>query len=634
MKISKFIFVKSLMLFVFWMGLSSCKPEPVPTPGPEPVPPQENPDTTDTPNEIPDSTETPSPVSLDISFFEELNQGLADINSHAGLTSRSSIAKMSSTYIEIPAKELRVSYPAYPRVSVLKDGTYFLTWQAAVGSSNGNGHSTYYAISKDFVNWEYKGLLWKQRFVTNSLGNEDAHDFTNANHLVLDNGDILVVSSYRSVGSYYKLEGWLDHGIIGKISKDNGQTWGEEFHLFKGPNWESHLIQLPNGDIHCYFAYPRPWITDANSGTALVISKDGGKTWEPERGEYPYFVMRSVYWAEKKNQYLASDQMPVGVLLNDSNQFAFAVEVVESWTSSAQKHSISVVFSPEDGNWVCLPEDHTVAADCTRINDLDGGNDGIGPFLVQFPSGETVLTYTRNTNSKLMYRVGDHKARNWQKECVSSPFPKYGGWSSEAIATPHTLIMANKYSLDGARGIALAKFALNHDISATTRTISVDGDNSDWADTDQALYLDANATVNASVRCSSDSDMVYFLVEAHDKTLSKRDKITLVLSPLAAGDVVANGAVRLTLVPDGRTSISRYNSGKWSTYESAAVMKVALGGTIDDNSDEDDGYILEVGIPKDELSLSDGVGSFRPELYDAATNKTGELDNVVYVNNL
>ena len=194
--------------------------------------------------------------------------------------------------------------------------------------------------------------------------------------------------------------------------------------------------------------------------------------------------------------------------------------------------------------------------------------------------------------------------------------------------------MANKYSQDGARGIALAKFALNHDISATTRTLSVDGDNSDWADTDQALYLDANATVNASVRCSSDSDMVYFLIEAHDKTLSKRDKITLVLSPLAAGDVVANGAVRLTLVPDGRISISRYNSGKWSTFESAAVMKAALGGTIDDNSDEDDGYILEVGIPKDELSLSDGVGSFRPELYDAATNKTGELDNVVYVNNL
>ena len=364
------------------------------------------------------------------------------------------------------------------------------------------------------------------------------------------------------------------------------------------------------------------------------MSKDGGKTWEPERGEYPYFVMRSVYWAEKKDQYLASDQMPVGVLLNDSDQFAFAVEVVDSWTASAQKHSISIVVSPEDGNWVHLPEDHTVPADCKRIDDLDGGKDGIGPALAQFPSGETVLTYTRNTNSRLMYRMGDHKARNWQKECETSPFPKYGGWSSETVADPHTLVMVNKYSQDGGRGIALAKFALNHDISATKRTPVVDASNSDWAVTDDALYLDAGETTYANVRSSSDSDNVYLLVEAHDKTISKRDKVTLVLSPLAPGDVVANGALRLTIVPDGRSSISRYNSGKWSVIESTVAVKIALGGTIDDNSDEDEGYILELSIPKDELKLSDGVAAFNASVYDAAANMTGELEKVVYLNNL
>ena len=541
---------------------------------------------------------------------------------------------MESSYVEIPYKDLKVNYPGYPRISVLNDGSYFLTWQAAVSGKDGNGHSTYYAVSQDLVNWEYKGALWKQRYVTNSLGKEDSHDFTNANHLVLDNGDLLVISSYRSVGSYTKIDAYLDHGIVGKISKDNGQTWGEEFHLFKGPNWEPHLIQLPDGAIHCYFAYPRPWISSANSGTALVISSDGGKTWEPQAGEYPYFVMRSVYWAEAKEQYLANDQMPVGLILNDSDQFAFAVEVVDSWTSSKMMHSISVVFSPEDGKWKYLPEDHTVAADCKRIDDLDGGQDGIGPFIVQFPSGETVLTYTRNTNSKLMYRMGDEKARNWRAECAVSPFPKYGGWSSEAIETPHTLIMANKFSQDGTRGIALARFALNHDVSSTDRTQTVDAVNSDWENTDDALYIDAKAGVNAILRCSDDSDNVYFLVEARDNTLSKRDKVVLILSPLAAGDVVADGAVRLTLLPDGRASVSRYNGGKWSSYESAASFEVALGGTIDDNSDEDEGYILEIGIPKDELSLSDGTVAFNASIYDAVSNKTGELENVIHINNL
>ena len=123
-------------------------------------------------------------------------------------------------------------------------------------------------------------------------------------------------------------------------------------------------------------------------------------------------------------------------------------------------------------------------------------------------------------------------------------------------------------------------------------------------------------------------------MEAHDKTISKRDKVTLVLSPLAPGDVVANGALRLTIVPDGRSSISRYNSGKWSVIESTVAVKIALGGAIDDNSDEDEGYILELSIPKDELKLSDGVAAFNASVYDAAANMTGELEKVVYLNNL
>ena len=590
---------------------------------------QERPDVTpETPQDKPEVK------TINLTSFEQLNQSNPVMNSHAGACSRSSIVKIESSYVEIPVTDLRVNFPGYPRISVLKDGSYFLTYQAAVSANNGNGHSTYYAVSKDLKKWEYKGALWRQKFVTNSLGKEDSHDFTNANHIVLKNGNLLVVSSYRSVGSYTTESAWLDHGLVGKISTDNGKTWGNEFHLFHGPNWESHLVELPNGDIHCYFAYPRPWVSSSNSGTALVISKDGGKTWEPSKGEYPYFVMRSVYWSEAKKQYLASDQMPVGVLLNGTDQFAFAVEVVKSYTSSKVMHGVSVVFSPEDGNWVYLTEDQTVPANCERIDNLDNNTDGIGPFIAQFPSGETVLTYTRGTNSKLMYRMGNEKARGWQNECTESPFPKYGGWSSCAIEGGHTMLMANKYSQDGTRGIAVARFALNHDMDATERTATADGDNSEWKNTDDALYVVSGKTTSATVRCSQDAQNVYFLVEVSDKTISSRDNVRLALSPKAAGDVTANGAVRMTLVPDGRISVTRYQSGRWNTYESAAVCAVSYEGTIDDNSDEDKGYFVEVSIPKSELALTDGEAVFNPWLYDAVSNKTGKLDNLVYIKNL
>ena len=161
----------------------------------------------------------------------------------------------------------------------------------------------------------------------------------------------------------------------------------------------------------------------------------------------------------------------------------------------------------------------------------------------------------------------------------------------------------------------------------------MDADNSDWANTDEALYLDALGAI-ANVRCSSDSENVYFLVEVKDNTISKRDKVTLVASPVAPGNVTGNGALRITLVPDGRSAVSRYNSGKWSSIESALEMKVALGGTIDDNSDEDEGYILEIRVPKEELTISDGVLVFNPEVYDAASNGTGGLDKVIYINKL
>jgi hypothetical protein len=41
-----------------------------------------------------------------------------------------------------------------------------------------------------------------------------------------------------------------------------------------------------------------------------------------------------------------------------------------------------------------------------------------------------------------------------------------------------------------------------------------------------------------------------------------------------------------------------------------------------------------VCVPKEELVLSDGVLVFNPEIYDAASNGTGGLDNVIYINNL
>ena len=594
---------------------------------------QDTPDTPEVPVVPTDPVEGPVQKEITLSAFTDLNKGEAELNSHAGLTGRSSIKLIQSSYVEIPVKTLRVTYPNYPRITVLPDGTYFLTWQEADSSSDGNGRSVHCAKSSDLVNWEWQGYLWKQKTVTNGKGDVDTQNFTNANSIVLQDGRLMVIASFRTVHTYTTEDLKLEHGIMAKFSRDGGVTWEDEQQIFWGVNWEPDIIQQPDGEIQIYFADPRPWISSSNSGTAMIRSRDGGKTWDPVEGGEPYRVMRSEYYAQAKSRNLFSDQMPVGVILNGTKQMAFAVEVVKSWTSAKMTHQISVVYSPGDGNWKYLAANEGVA-DCRRLDGLDNNSDGIGPYLVQFRSGETVLVYTKGSNSKLFARLGNEKASDFLSEGLDPIFPKYGGWAGAKIESPHTMLVVNKFSQDGKRGIAVGRFALNHDITATSRTVYTNADKSEWSDGDDALYLGLGAENEATLRCSSDADNVYFLVEVSDSNISDTDKVSLTLSTPTSGDIIAKGSRRVTLTRKGLASVTAYASGKWEACESAAVACSVFDGTPDDSSDTDKGWYAEVTIPKSELLISGGKMSLNAEFYDSNINKTDKLTSKVYVSGL
>ena len=88
---------------------------------------------------------------LKITPFEELNAGTAVINSHENEWAASTLKMDKRSYIEIGA-ESSVNLPTYSRICHLKNGSYILTWQNAVGT-NGNGQDTFYATSKDLKTW-------------------------------------------------------------------------------------------------------------------------------------------------------------------------------------------------------------------------------------------------------------------------------------------------------------------------------------------------------------------------------------------------------------------------------------------------------------------------------------------------
>ena len=482
--------------------------------------------------------------TLSFTPFMELNQSTDEINSHEDDYSRSALKMMYNTLQEHGSSE-GYQYPRYPRIRRMSDGTYIQMWQTPDKSDLGtnNGKDVYYVLSSDLKTWTAPEKLFASRSVTTTKGSDTRH-YTNGNGIVLSNGDFLAVAAFRAPKTYNYINSKSDQGLVIRRSTDCGKTWTNEQTIYNGPCWEAHLMEPAPGVIHCYFAESRPWISGSHSGTSLVVSNDGGATWSPSVGNEPYRVMRKKWWSELNQTYFYTDQMPVGVVLNGTSQMAFAVECVASRDlSNKQTYFISVVYSPEDGQWKHLTGEEE--AECDRIdNFLSGG----GPYLVQFPSGETVVAYSNSKDSKMHYTMGDAKARNFSGDYIS--LPHKGSWGGMEVDSPHSTIFCRTSTQASVTGsdkstLMLARFALNHSIKATARTAELDADNKEWQKTDDALFLGSESPIEATLRCSQDSENLYFLVEVQDDNLADSDNVTIMLSPELENGRLASKARRI-----------------------------------------------------------------------------------------
>lgn len=566
--------------------------------------------------------------------FEQLNQGDSPLNSHAGATMRSSIKPMKHTFTLLPPDTTSLKWPSYPRVRVLPDGSYILFWQEGLKAGDGNGRHTLYAKSDDLVNWKHMGYLWECETVTNALGNEDLRVYTNANALVLSTGELMVCSSFRTIHTYNKIDHKSDHGLKIKFSKDGGLTWYGEQTIYHGPNWEAHLMETRDGEIQAYFSESRPWTSWSHSGTSLVYSRDGGKTWYPKLGSKPLRVMRKNWWCEDMGRNLLTDQMPVGIRLNGTDQMAFAMETVTGRVKNRQTFSTSIVFSPEDGKWIPIEDEETSDSPTYRLDNVDGNGNASGPYLVQFPSGETVLLLT--TRGKIYTKTGDEKAHNWSQTSKRPVFPDWAGWPGAETEGSHTMLATTVQRPKGwQKTIGVVRLALNHDIAATARKVRVDGNNREWEKTDDALFLGEFSDARATVRASQDKDNLYFLVEVADSVMASSDYVSLMLSDIGSGSSDA-----LIVKVDAKEGTVVERAGK----EVPGVRtSFRSQGTIDLDDAEDKGWIVEIAVPRELLDVKDSQIALNAVLYDDAAGQEeflsefyegGITENWIRVNSL
>ena len=197
-------------------------------------------------------------------------------------------------------------------------------------------------------------------------------------------------------------------------------------------------------------------------------------------------------------------------------------------------------------------------------------------------------------------KMGDAKARNFGS--AYSPFSGKGYWGTLNLVNPHQLVGAMPDTSNGT--IMLSQFILNHRINAVRRSVKVDGNNQEWANTDHALFVGEKSQVQGTLRCSCDDKNVYFLVEVLDRSLLRGDYATVYISP---GDSksLADGAKRIQVSMDGLKSTETY-AGKWNNAAMGVEVKTYVCNDTNEDRIDNYGYIAEISVPRSSLTISSG----------------------------
>ena len=110
--------------------------------------------------------------------------------------------------------------------------------------------------------------------------------------------------------------------------------------------------------------------------------------------------------------------------------------------------------------------------------------------------------------------------------------------------------------------------------------------------------MGSESQAQTAVRPAKDDDNLYFLIERLDTYLSDGDTVELYLGD-SGSDKLDTNTLRLTVGPNGLQQTARYSGGRWKDETvPGAEGKALLRGTVGGSSDQDEGYAVEVVIPR------------------------------------
>lgn len=236
------------------------------------------------------------------------------------------------------------------------------------------------------------GNSWSEVEVLMEDDDPDYWGFATPDLLVLDNGWVILAFVGRG-----RPDDNIHNNVQVMISKDGGWSWDDPHIIATGRSWEPAMIQLPDGEVQLFYSSEARWwygpgSDEPNQEILMIRSEDLGSTWSRPR---------QVAYASGLR-----DGMPVPLVLQDEKGIVFAIESVRN------NKSPWILWSSLEANWNY--------ADLGRVSNnrrwlatsenIWGG----GPYLVQLPEGETLLT-VHDTGGR--HLDGSWKG-NWKKNTM------------------------------------------------------------------------------------------------------------------------------------------------------------------------------------------------------------------------
>ena len=487
------------------------------------------------------------PASVNLTTVMDLHHD-AVLNSHAGDELYSVLQPMYNWFDVMPHEKLTAGVPAsateqqqaiYPRIKKMSDGRYIMFYHGGRF-----GTRIWYITSDDFRKWTEPVMLFGPVNVEiiNAEGKKvkDVIRYVNPDSAVLPNGDLLMVCSYRAAGNY---SDGINGGLSFMRSTDNAKTWGERMDVPVGTNWEPYLLVLPDR-IQCYYTDATPMTR--NSGTSVIESFDGGKTWSEKKRvcrqyKYDYFT-RDPEKTKYNGEKIYTDQMPCFRLLNDGKTLVGWLEArlespaPDDCSLDEYKSFCSMSLVYNDGfDWEDLGEESEGPK--RRLTNVM--SKGAAGYISTFPSGEVVLSCGKDQLFHL--RIGDATATRFYGNSRWTddgnwliPFEEIGYWGCTEVITPNILAIA-MHSEDS--GMQTGLLYLNQRIDAGRQAVTVDGDCEEWP-ADQAFFIGSRKGDEVLVRAASDEESLYLAVDRLAANLSKNSNVTLIVAKDGTKDAI------------------------------------------------------------------------------------------------